>query len=241
MYLYTDLEGELLFNGRLFSFATPSSNSRVLIRNSNVDWRIIDFEKKEIVSLPNDIIFDNLNGFRNNNLAVFKENTWNWGSIKYNHDENSFSEDIPFIWDSLEFSRLNDNVYVGIHRIDSKHDYNPYFHWSEDFGNKFICSTIRIPINKAYDLEYYNYIMNMYSNWLEQNIIMYISSDIQSGYSQEERNQYIKDCIKSAYNISDLYFGESYKEENNSNNGIKVDLGNLSDYQKKKGVFKKSR
>ncbi len=178
-------------------------------------------------------------GFRNDNLALFNKNTWHWGSIQYNPEEKSFEENIPFIWDVLEFSRLKEQVFVGIHHVDPIRYNHPYFHWDEDFGDMFTIPTIRIPISKAYNLKYYNYMKNEYINLFDQNVFRYIQEKIESTHTPEERKQIIKEYIKTAYNVSDFYFEESFKKETNSNNGTIVDDINFEDYQRKLGKVKK--
>ncbi len=46
-------------------------------------------------------------------MAVFDEKEKQWGSYHYDDNEKGFLQDIPFIWDTLEFSRKQDQVYVG--------------------------------------------------------------------------------------------------------------------------------
>lgn len=102
LHFYTNLEGNLIFNGKNFKYATPFSNSRACINNFR-EWLILDLERKEIISFPNGLNFENINILRNDNIALFEKSSFKWGSIKYYPDEKSFQNDIPFIWDALTF------------------------------------------------------------------------------------------------------------------------------------------
>lgn len=231
-YFYTDLEGNLLFNDEIFKYATPFSNSRAFVNNFR-ECLILDLERKEIISLPKELTFLNINNFRNDNLALFDRNSYSWGSVRYNPDEKSFKKDIPFIWDALEFSRLKDQVYVGIHNVSS----NPY--WIDDPGTKFTICTMKLSINDAKNLDCYNYRKNIHTGAINKDTIRYIQEEISNTTPEEEKKQLVKDYLKTAYNISDYYFEEEYKEELNNNKGNMVDAGNIDCYQKKLGKLVK--
>lgn len=49
----------------------------------------------------------------NGNIATFDERFGKWGSFKYDSKEHSFTWDLPFIWDCLEFSRHERFAYAG--------------------------------------------------------------------------------------------------------------------------------
>ena len=49
----------------------------------------------------------------NGNITTFDERFGKWGSFKYDSKEHSFTWDLPFIWDRLEFSRHERFAYAG--------------------------------------------------------------------------------------------------------------------------------
>lgn len=230
-YFYTDLEGNLLFNGNQFKYATPFSNSRACINNYR-EWLILDLEKKEVISFPNELTFGNINKFRNDGLALFNIISLKWGSIKYDSYEKTFKQDIPFIWDALEYSRIKDYVYVGNHSVSPIRDSSPYSNWNDDCGKMFTISAMKLPFDKSKSLDYYNSKREEYMCYLSRNEIRYIQEKISSNISEAEEYQIIKDYLRTAYNIGDYYFLEDYKEEINSNKGKIVDVGNINVYQK---------
>ncbi len=116
LYFYTDIKGELLFEGTIFQYATPFSDSCALIKQNNA-WYIIDLKLMEFVSLPSEILPYRANGFENGNLAIFDRTKEHWGSYYYSREFKTFEQDIPFIWDALEFLRKKDIVYVGMHDV----------------------------------------------------------------------------------------------------------------------------
>lgn len=233
-YFYTDLEGNLLFNGEKFSYATPFSNLRACVNNYR-EWLILDLERKEKVSFPDELEFVNINKFRNDGLVLFDKNSLHWGSIRYNPYEGTFEKDIPFIWDALEFSRLQGQVYVGIHSVSPIRNNDPYFHWSDDFGSIFTIEVMRLPIDLAKNLDCYNHRKKAYTGAMYQNVIRYIEEEISNVIPKENRNQIISNYLKTAYNIGDYYFEEKYNEEANNNKGKIVDVENSNIYQKKLG------
>lgn len=134
-----------------------------------------------------------------------------------------------------DFSRLKNQVYVGIHSVSPIHNYHPYFHCSDDFGTIFTISTMRLPIDKSKNLERYNYIKEELKEVIHQNIIRYIHKEISINIPKDKREQIIKDYLKTAYNICDNFFEEQSKEEINNNKDKLVNVGNINEYQKKLG------
>lgn len=233
-YLYTNLEGELLFSGKTFKYATPFSNSRACVNNYR-EWFILDLEKKEIIVFPSELIFDNINTFRNDSLPIFNQESFSWGSVRYNPTEESFEKDIPFIWNVLEFSRLEDQVYVGMRDIPLVRNNHPYC--GDDIGNMFTINAMKLPILKAKNLSYYNNQKNEYIDKIDQDVISYIQEEVSKDISREKRREIIEEYLKTAYNISDYYFEEDYKEETNNNESKIVDVGIINEYQRKFGKW----
>ncbi|MDE6141669.1 MAG: hypothetical protein K2G03_03605 [Bacilli bacterium] len=137
LYFYTDIEGKLLFDGTIFQYATPFSDSCALVKQDN-DWYIIDLKIMEFVGLPNEILPYTANGFENGNLAIFDRKKEHWGSYYYSREDKTFKQDIPFIWDALEFLRKKEDVYVGIHDIYktpgiNEDAYESYFKYEEEY------------------------------------------------------------------------------------------------------------
>ena len=224
-YYYTDLCGNLLFDGYGFDYATLFSDNKAVVKISGKMF-VLDIEKKELVEIPDDLNWKNLNGFRNGNLAVFDKDAKHWGSYYYNSDEKGFVLDIPFIWDALEFSRKVDDVYVGKSKIIQTEPYDVQTKWDE---RSFAVQIIALQLNKknAYDLKNYEYLVNFYKTSIEQNVLRYI----QEPYDGLEVT-YAK-IIETPYNLSDYYFEEEYKTEFNTNQyGQLSDEGRLDEYQR---------
>ncbi len=230
-YFYTDLLGNLLFNGKSFNYATPFSNSRACLKDGD-EWLILDSKDKKITYFPDELSFKNINVFRNDSLALCNGNDFKWGSIKYNNDENIFEFDIPFIWNALDFSRENGKVYVGIYEANPIISNHPYFHYDEDFGTLFTIETMKLPIDMAKNTDYYYKTKNFFPL---SPMTRYIKEEIYSDIPKEERKNIINDYLKTAYDISDTYFTEEFKEEFNNNKGYIVDIGDFNSYQKKLG------
>lgn len=121
LYLYTNWNGNILFNGTIFPYASPFSNSCALVELKTLEenqsisqYYIIDVAKKEFVQIP----MEEMNGkvmyhIRNGNVAMYGQNN-HWGSYFYDPENNHFIKDIPFIWDTLEFSKDGKNVAAGL-------------------------------------------------------------------------------------------------------------------------------
>lgn len=235
-YFYTDLEGKLLFNGKTFKYATPFSNFRACVNNYR-EWLVLDLENKEIIVFPKELIFENINIFRNDGLPLFDRDSLSWGSVRYNPNEKSFKKDIPFIWDTLEFSRVKDQVYVGKSDIYLSGDNHPYSHWNDGFDTMFTLKTMKLPVDQVKDLSCYNYRKDFYIGMINQDVIRYIEEKISSTVPPYQRREMIEIYLKTAYNISDYYFEEEYKEEVNNNEGKIVDVGVINEYQKTLGKW----
>lgn len=224
-YYYTDLLGNLLFNGYCFDYATLFSDNKAIVRIIGKMF-VLDIAQKELIEIPDTLNWKRLNGFRNGNLAVFDKNAKQWGSYYYDSVEKGFMLETPFIWDTLEFSRKPDKVYVGKSEVLRTGPYDAQTKWDE---RSFAVQIIALQLNKknAHDLKNYEYLVNFYKTSIEQNVLRYI----QEPYDGLEAT-YAK-IIETPYNLSDYYFEEEYKTEFNTNQyGQLSDEGRLDEYQR---------
>ena len=244
LYFYTDLNGNVLFDTD-FSYATPFSSGKACIFYERY-FHILDLDKKEIISFPSELEkisncysgttqFAQLNGMRHDNIAIFDEESFKWGGFKYNSSEKTFKQNIPYIWDTLEFSRLKDWAYVGLHTKSGIVDNYPYSHWSDDNGTLFTLSNMIMPIGRAQDLICYELRKKFYLRGGYQDVVKFINEEIENTVPIENRDQIIKSYIKKAYNIADDCFEENCQEELNNNYGNVVEVGNIKEYTRKLG------
>lgn len=219
-YYYTDLQGTLLFNGECFFYATPFSDHKALVKIYR-EPLVLDISHKELVEIPESISWESLNGFRNSNMVVFDEKEKQWGSYHYDDNEKGFLQDIPFIWDTLEFSRKQDQVYVGKSNVDvAMFGYDVQTKWDER-DLELQIATLQLDKKYAYDLKRYKYLIDMYKK-----AIRYIIETFDDSKTTQEN------FIKKPYNISDYYFEEEWKEEYNTNQDLLVQTGNLDEYKR---------
>lgn len=219
-YYYTDLQGTLLFNGECFFYATPFSDHKALVKIYRKPL-VLDLSHKELVEIPESISWESLNGFRNSNMVVFDEKEKQWGSYHYDDNEKGFLQDIPFIWDTLEFSRKQDQVYVGKSNVGvAMFGYDVQTKWDER-DLELQIATLQLDKKYAYDLKRYKYLIDMYKK-----AIRYIIETFDDSKTTQEN------FIKKPYNISDYYFEEEWKEEYNTNQDLLVQTGNLDEYKR---------
>lgn len=113
LYFYTNIRGEIIFNGQLFSYASPFSKGCALVRACN-KYYLININKNKLIEIPeNKINCQNIRPIKNGNLAVLGENN-RWGSYYFDAEKSTFTSDIPFIWDALDFSKEGKNLYAGL-------------------------------------------------------------------------------------------------------------------------------
>ena len=74
--------------------------------------------------------------------------------------------------------------------------------------------------------------METYRVAINQNTIRYITEELENLYSQAQEERLIQAYIGSAYSLSDYYFEERDHKKYQRNDGAKVELGDLGDYQK---------
>lgn len=110
--VYSNRDGKLLFDGRVFACASPFSNGCAWVKLDGV-WLILNTLKNEYVGIPNKITWKNIRPIENGNIALYNPKNV-WGSLYYDSEEHTFKKDIPFIWDALEFSKNAKEVMVGM-------------------------------------------------------------------------------------------------------------------------------
>lgn len=110
-YFYTDMELNLLFD-RYFDYATPFSAEQAVVYFDH-EWRILDVNDVTITEIPSEIDLKKGRTMVNGNIATFDDRFGKWGSFKYDSKDHSFTWDLPFIWDRLEFSRHERFAYAG--------------------------------------------------------------------------------------------------------------------------------
>lgn len=232
-YIYTDLDGKILFSNNTFKYATPFQDSLAYVIMYDNKHYIIDIKTKELVEIPMiNKPWKNINGFRNGNLAVLDEKSKKWGSYFYDRNENIFHKDIPPIWNALEFSRDKDIVYAGISNVQQPctSNYDVQTKWSEITNLELTISAIKMLKDYAYDLKYYKYIIDTYKMAIAQDKIRYIREKI-SMFKQKEETEKI---LSTPYNIADYYFDEKVNDaRDNSTNSMVSDDESLGNYQKK--------
>lgn len=154
-------------------------------------------------------------------MAVFDEKEKQWGSYHYDDNEKGFLQDIPFIWDTLEFSRKQDQVYVGKSNVGvAMFGYDVQTKWDER-DLELQIATLQLNKKYAYDLKRYKYLIDMYKK-----AIRYIIETFDDSKTTQEN------FIKKPYNISDYYFEEEWKEEYSTNQDLLVQTGNLDEYKR---------
>lgn len=163
LYFYTDRNYKLLFNEQVFTYASPFSKGCGLAKTINTktekeETNVIDLNLRKIVEVPTEEM-DCLETYniRNGNMAMYGNNG-HWGSYFYNEEENAFLEDIPFIWDALEFSKDGNNVVVGLRNYQSI--LNP------DLENKWKPDKVEMKIKMMEALKEYAYDTTLYRQFL---------------------------------------------------------------------------
>lgn len=232
-YFYTDLDGNILFSKNTFKYATPFSDSLSYIIMHDNKHCIIDIKDKKLVEIPMiNKPWENINGFRNGNLAALNKKSKKWESYFYDRDENIFCKDIPPIWNNLEFSRDKDIVYAGISNIHQlcPSNYDVQTKWSEITDLELTIRVIRMLKDNAYNLKYYNYIIDIFKMAIEQDKIRYIREKVSISRQKEETEK----ILSTPYNLADYYFDEKVKDSRDIyTSQVISDDESLDDYQKK--------
>ncbi len=237
VYFYTDIRQDELFDGKRFTFATPFSDYCALVKNS--DWEIINILEKERIILPSNLNFESINGIRHNNISILDRYTKKWGGYYFDAKNHSFTQTIPFIWDTLEFSRKEGTIYSGIGRIHKKfsidnmiQNKNKEDWWLWEIEVPVIEMTIEQGKTEKYYQEYLDYYKN---DQLEEHIkyIKETHGQVLDEKVIEELAQYLTANLTG---VADFEFGDEAKY--NENNGETVEVGDIKTYQKITGKMK---
>lgn len=131
-YFYTDLEYRPLFHTS-FSYATPFSDGQAIVYYQHVPC-ILNIRDLTITSIPPQINYKNCrSNIVHGNLASFCWEKGKWGS--YVLCDDTFYEDVPFLWDRLEFSRYPNFAYGGNHTsVYPEIHIDICFSWTPQYG-----------------------------------------------------------------------------------------------------------
>lgn len=235
LYFYTNRNYKLLFNGQVFTYASPFSNACALSKTMNTktekeETNIIDLSSRKIIEVPTEEMgcLETYN-IRNGNMAMYGNNG-HWGSYFYNEAENAFLEDIPFIWDTLEFSKNGNNVVVGLRYYQSI--------LNSDLENKWKPDKVEMKIKMMEALKAYAYDTTLYRQFLSyvyenklSSMEIYPPENIERSLTPQIEERFIRE-------FHDLY---GYESEipilNTCTNraSIIVDTGSLEEYTRIRG------
>ncbi len=171
MFVYTDLDGNLLFGNVFFDYAMPFSDGCAYVRATRcfngVDRFILDVKNQQILTIPFNL--KDVNTIMHNNLPVLDYKTNKWGSYVINPETGTWTYGIPFIWDSLAFSRedcLKDlGVYVSV-RDDiccyPNMDDTPYYRMIPGYDEvevlkRYMTARITMSMKDAYNFDRFKY------------------------------------------------------------------------------------
>lgn len=231
VYFYTNKENKILFNGMFFSYASPFSKGCSLVKIMEKPY-LLDLNKKEIVEVPiQEMNYKTAYHIRNGNIAIHGKNN-HWGSFYYEPLENVFREEIPFIWDVLEFSKNGEKVAIGLCGYKTKLGDIIEGKWTPDEIEMKI-KLLETEKEKAKDfLLYRKYIQYMYKMRQKCSEIK-IKSDVRY-------DQYFTEARKQKFLSSnhDLYGYDSERPIFNqctNKNSIIVDSGDLEEYRRIRG------
>lgn len=220
VFFYTDLDGEPLFNGKLFRYATPFSQGKALVFDFDSTGRpyIIDIQSKELIIIPKDLGWRSISNFKNNRLSLEDHNK-KWGSLIINKDERVIELEIPFIWDYLASSKEKDIVYPGKlfeYTVYPNYESGPYGHMVKDKDKSvdYECIKLsRMVVTEALTLKRFKELESFITEmeWRNAGLTRYMFSFLE--------------------NPGDEYFSESIKENLCTTDGSIVDLGIIDDYK----------
>lgn len=119
MYVYTDIEGNILFDNLFFDFAILFSNRCAFVitdeYNPKIQNFVLDIERKQVITIP--VKFKSIGNIVDNNIPVLDSKTKKWGSYVLDLKSGKWSHKIPFIWDKLAFSRNKKMYMVGLKKL----------------------------------------------------------------------------------------------------------------------------
>lgn len=231
MYFYTDIHGKVLFDSHFFPFASTFSDGVAWVKDFSEKWYIINLRKNELVEIPiEDMPWKNIRDIRHGNLALLNRKN-QWGSYFYNQEENTFRQDVPFLWDTLEFSRKENLVYVGM--CSSRVIVNSLNEWAfDDFQMQL--NIARLSKKEIYDLFAYRDFLQQY----------FLNSTLEKGrciiknleeVSIEQKQRAIRDFVSCAYPIADDVFSEKSDSLFNTNYDETIAVSSLEEYKRVRG------
>lgn len=229
LYFYTDLQGKILFDNSFFPFASTFSDRVAWVKDFSGIWYIINLRKKELVEIPiEEMPWKNIRDIRHGNLAVLnKENQW--GSYFYNQEENTFQQDVPFLWDALEFSRKENLAYVGMY--SSRSIVNPLNEWAPENFQMLIKVTPLLK-NYLYDRKAYQQFLQQY--FLDSSLGVDILKNIET-VPRNGKNKLKQEFVSNAYSIADEGFDEKSDSLFNTNYNESIITGSLEEYKRVRG------
>ncbi len=229
MFIYTDLDGNLLFGNTFFNYAMPFSDGCAYVdatRSFNgIEQFILDVKNRQILTLPFD--WKDVNTIMHNNLPVLDRETGKWGSYVINPETGVWTYGIPFIWEGLAFSREDYpkdlRAYVSI-----RHDICSYPN---------IDNTPYYRMNPRYDE------VEVLKRYMTARTTMSIKEATNFNEFYRKRKYYSKDSFCLVENPK-IYWSEEpliwEKSRNAStNDGTIVEFGNLEGFSLKKTYLKK--
>lgn len=212
-YFYSDLKGNLLFDGAFFDYATPFSGGTAVVKDTSGKWYIINLNSKERVLFPSEFGWKDFTNLRNNSFALCDRNSGKWGAYSIDYTDYLWQPDIPFIWDYLSFSRTPGLVYVG------KDDFYKYYpNWEAGPYDHLIperYDSVKIPTYKVARLTKEEAQNSNAFTELEKHIDDYY-------WALGNRTHFIS---PDQSNVGDEYF-----HEKPSNSGLIVETSSIEDY-----------
>ena len=232
VYFYTNLQGKLIFGDVCFFKASAFSKSCAWVKTMDKEWYIINREKKELIKIPYcDMPWQNIRDIRNGNLALLNEKNL-WGSYFYDQEEHIFQNDIPFIWNALEFSRKEKFAYAGIFSsksvVNSSNEWGPEHVFFQLIVSQFLKDCL-------YNLDIYQHFLRDYFTNPSLGIDI---TETKIPTSLQEKECLKKQFIAYAHNIAD-YYNEKEDSLFNTNLGKIRSVENLKDYTRVLGKVKK--
>lgn len=235
LYFYTDRNYKIIFNGQMFTYASPFSKGCALTKTINTETEteetnIIDLSQRKIVEVPlEEMECLGTYHIRNGNLAMYGNNG-HWGSYVYNGEETGFKKDIPFIWDALEFSKNGEKVGIGLRYYQTI--------LNSDLENKWKPNKVEMKIKIMEVLKEYAYDNHLYRQLLIHTYKNQLSCMEIYPYENAEKTLTPQMEERFIREFHDLYGYESevpiLKTCTNHKSFI-VDAGNLKEYTRVRG------
>lgn len=226
LYFYTDKNGNVLFKGQLFFYASAFSNNCAIVIPGNQKPYIINLRKNELIQIPIDkMAISKIGNIHNGNITIFSENN-HWGSYTYQEENHFFENDIPCIWDALEFSKDGKKVAAGLCSYqtilgDTKHD-----------NTTLKIKIMEISKEYAYDLKTYQQFLK-YLYETNQNCLEIIHSK-----NNEITEEDVRDFIMQNHDIFGYERKTNLNQCTNRTNPT-IETRSLEEYQRIRGKIKR--